>query len=75
RSGERILRKRKLSVTRSGYFVIGPGILEDGDSLCVLPRPDLLFILREKAKWRHASDEYVLIGECYVHGLMIGQII
>ena len=58
---------RKFARTAKGYFVLGPKVLEVGDVVCVLFGGKMPFCLRP---WgRH----YLLVGECYVHGLMGGE--
>ena len=53
--------------TSKGYYVLGPAALEVGDVVCVLPGCKVPFCLRSIG--RH----YLLVGECYVHGLMKGE--
>ena len=55
--------------TGRGYYVLGPVALEAGDVVCVLFGGKVLFCLRLMGK------RYLLIGECYVHGLMKGEMI
>ena len=58
---------RSFARTAKGYFVLGPKVLEVGDVVCVLFGGKMPFCLRP---WgRH----YLLVGECYVHGLMGGE--
>ncbi|KAK2603103.1 hypothetical protein N8I77_009585 [Diaporthe amygdali] len=52
--------------TRSGYYVLGPVALEVGDIVCVLFGCKVPFCLRPM------GERYLLVGECYVHGLMKG---
>ncbi|CAG8942798.1 unnamed protein product [Penicillium salamii] len=53
--------------TRMGYYVLGPGALEIGDVVCVLSGCKMPFCLRPMGSC------YLLVGECYVHGLMKGE--
>lgn len=53
--------------TRSGYYVLGPAALEVGDVVCVLFGCKVPFCLRP------IGERYLLVGECYVHGLMNGE--
>jgi hypothetical protein len=58
---------RAFARTAKGYFVLGPKVLEVGDVVCVLFGGKMPFCLRP---WgRH----YLLVGECYVHGMMGGE--
>lgn len=47
---------------------LGPIMLEVGDIVCVLLGGNLPFVLRNRD-----NDEYCLVGESYVHGLMDGE--
>lgn len=60
---------RIFAKTRRGYFVLGPTVLEAGDVVCVLFGAKVPFCLRPMGK------RYLLVGECYVHGLMNGEAI
>jgi hypothetical protein len=58
---------RVFARTRKGLYVLGPGVMEKDDVICVLLGGKMPFCLRP---W---SDQYLLVGECYVHGYMAGQ--
>ncbi len=62
-------RGRRFGVTKRGYWVLGPGALAEGDIVCVLLGGKTPFCLR------HYERDHVLVGECYVHGLMNGEAI
>jgi hypothetical protein len=66
----RICRSRYFLITEREYLGLGPMTLEVGDIVCVLLGGNLPFILR-----RQGNDEYRLVGESYVHGLMDGEAI
>ena len=55
--------------TGRGYYVLGPAVLEAGDVVGVLFGSKVPFCLRPMGK------RYLLVGECYVHGLMKGEAI
>lgn len=59
---------RSFARTERGYYVLGPGALEAGDVVCVLFGGKVPFCLRPTSGGR-----YLLVGECYVHGLMTGE--
>ncbi|KAG5820150.1 hypothetical protein H9Q71_000688 [Fusarium xylarioides] len=52
---------------KKGYYVLGPSTLEAGDMVCVLFGCKVPFCLRR------VGERYLLVGECYVHGLMKGE--
>jgi hypothetical protein len=59
---------RAFARTAEGYFVLGPKVMEVGDVVCVLFGGKMPLCLQP---WgRH----YLLVGECYVHGLMDGEV-
>jgi hypothetical protein len=58
---------RKFATTSKGYYVLGPKIMMRGDIICVLFGGKTPFCLRQQ------DDHYLLVGECYVHGLMNGE--
>jgi hypothetical protein len=62
-----VTRHRRFAVTTKGYFVIGPDSMVEGDALVVLYGGKTAFALRE------SCDGWILLGECYVHGLMNGE--
>ncbi|KAI3324074.1 heterokaryon incompatibility protein-domain-containing protein [Xylariaceae sp. AK1471] len=60
---------RIFAKTRGDYYVLGPAALEAGDMVCILFGSKVPFCLRPIGKF------YLLVGECYVHGLMRGEAI
>lgn len=58
---------RKLFGTQEGYIGIGDVTLQEGDLVCVLFGGKVPFILRP------ANGRYRFVGECYLHGVMLGQ--
>ena len=63
-----VCHQRKFFITRAGFYGLGPGILELGDTICVIFGMDVPSIVRRKNGHR-----YQYIGECYVNGLMTAQ--
>lgn len=63
------LHGRILARTRRGYYILGPSVLEAGDVVCILFGSKVPFCLRPIGK------RYLMVGECYVHGLMKGEAI
>ncbi|KAF5713019.1 heterokaryon incompatibility protein het-6 [Fusarium globosum] len=58
---------RVFARSKKGYYVLGPSALEAGDVVCVFFGCKVPFCLRR------AGERYLLVGECYVHGLMKGE--
>jgi hypothetical protein len=59
---------RRLFVTNNGYMGLGPTYIEVGDLICVLFGCSVPLILRKQ------NDFYTVLGECFVLGLMDGEI-
>ena len=66
---EGALTQRRFMVTKSGYIGLVPQLTEVGDIICALFGCDTPLVLRP------INDHYILIGECYVHGLMDGELV
>jgi hypothetical protein len=60
-------------ITKGGFFGIGPSIIEEEDPVVILLGADVPFVLREKRKCGVEKEGHVVVGECYVHGLMTGD--
>ncbi|KAH7417920.1 heterokaryon incompatibility protein-domain-containing protein [Cadophora sp. MPI-SDFR-AT-0126] len=58
---------RQLMISKKGYIGLGPVPARQGDLICVLYGCSVPVILRKVDK------HYILVGECYVHGLMDGE--
>ncbi|KAL7781095.1 heterokaryon incompatibility domain-containing protein [Trichoderma afarasin] len=67
RSANGASKNRIFARTTSGYYVLGPAVMEKGDVVCVLFGGKLPFCLRP------IGERYLLVGECYAHGLMEGE--
>ncbi|KAH8669109.1 heterokaryon incompatibility protein-domain-containing protein [Xylariales sp. PMI_506] len=61
---------RQLISTRNGYIGLGPLTADLGDSVFLLRGANVPFVLRKVNK-----DEYRLIGQCYLHGVMYGELL
>jgi hypothetical protein len=69
-----VSRYRKFAVTRSGMFLIGPDTMAVGDVVVVLHGGRTPFLLRpKKGEGEDGGEQWALVGECYVHGLMNGE--
>jgi len=61
--------RRAFTTASRGYIGIGPPSLEPGDGVFVLRGGRVPFILR-----KIRENEFRVVGECYVHGIMYGEI-
>ena len=61
---------RRFAVTSKGYMGLFPRTTEIGDSVCVFLGSHIPFVVR-----RRGGGEFELVGECYVHGIMDGEIV
>jgi len=64
-----ILLGRRFFVTKGGLLGIGPHTIKEGDDVYVVFGADMPMIFRQ------ANEHKVLIGDCYVHGIMQGEAI
>ena len=64
------VHRRRLGMTKQRYLGLFPRGTEVGDQVCVFAGGWVPFVIR-----RHqARDEYQLVGECYLHGIMDGEV-
>ncbi|KAH7400229.1 heterokaryon incompatibility protein-domain-containing protein [Cadophora sp. MPI-SDFR-AT-0126] len=68
---------RKFAVTKGGYMAVLPTMAEVGDVVSVVCGCRYPLLLRRKGGSRGYDGEpcpaYELVGECYVHGIMDGE--
>ena len=60
---------RDFFTTKAGYMGICPASTAVGDQVCLLSGSQVPYILRQN------DQRYQLVGECYVHGIMDGEIV
>jgi hypothetical protein len=60
---------RSRCLTQQGYVGQVPEITQPGDVICIIAGAVVPFTLRRK------EDGYVLLGQCYLHGVMKGEIL
>ncbi|KAI2621417.1 heterokaryon incompatibility protein-domain-containing protein [Hypomontagnella submonticulosa] len=70
RSAMRTIGGRRAFRTLNGFIGFGPGALEVGDKIVVVAGADVPFALRP----REDGKGFTLVGECYVEGLMHGEL-
>lgn len=61
-------RNRRFALSAGGLYVLGPKAMEPGDMIYVFLGGKMPFVIRP---W---GEHWLLVGECYVHGLMDGEI-
>lgn len=64
-----LCRNRSFFVTNDGYFGLAPPGTQKGDVICVLLGCELPLIVRPMV------DTYLLVGSCYVYGMMLGEML
>jgi hypothetical protein len=64
------LDRRVLMTTRTGYLGLAPKAVQQGDVVATLLGCECPIVLRP-----YSDNVFHVIGECYVHGLMDGEII
>lgn len=63
---------RRFAITRRGYFCLVPRGTKTDDMIAVFEQGHIPFVVRRKLS-DQARDEFELIGETYVHGIMKGE--
>ncbi|KAH8591386.1 hypothetical protein B0O99DRAFT_632560 [Bisporella sp. PMI_857] len=58
---------RRFFTTRTGYIGFGPACMREDDIICILRGGRVPYVLREK------DNHWLFLGECYVHGIMLGE--
>jgi len=58
---------RTFFISKKGYMGIGPQALEEVNATCILLGCNVPLLLREK------EDNHLLVGECFVWGLVDGE--
>jgi hypothetical protein len=64
----RVKKQRKIFTTEKHYIGLGPLLVQENDIICLIYGAKVPFLIR-----RRAEGAYLLVGECYVHGLMHGE--
>ncbi|KAF2117512.1 heterokaryon incompatibility protein-domain-containing protein [Lophiotrema nucula] len=74
------LENRQYFCTSTGHLGLGPLGMRVGDLVCTIIDADVPFIIRAKkgqsVGWfrKRRMTHYKFVGECYVHGIMDGEI-
>ncbi len=61
--------KKSFFVTKSGYMGLGPGLIQNGDKVYVL------FGCQHPLLLRKDGNNYLLVGDAYIYGMMRGEMI
>jgi len=64
--------RHNLCVTYGGYIGLLPLTTKFGDDIAIFHGCDTPFIIRYSKA--HGGNSYTLIGECYIHGMMEGEL-
>ena len=67
----RVLAWRRLVTTHGGYIGLVPAGAIEGDVITIVIGCDVSSILRQA---EGETTRFILIGECYVHGIMSGEV-
>ena len=64
-----VAENRRYFATLGGYMGVGPPGMQPGDVVCVFLGGRVPWVIRQMSE-----SSYILVGECYVHGLMDGEV-
>ncbi|KAI1461666.1 heterokaryon incompatibility protein-domain-containing protein [Annulohypoxylon moriforme] len=64
---------RRFFITKRGFIGIGPACMRSGDLVAVILGVPVPFIVRKTGD--QDSENYILLGECYVDGIMEGELV
>ncbi|KAL7806365.1 heterokaryon incompatibility protein domain-containing protein [Trichoderma aethiopicum] len=65
--------------TKYGHMGMGPMLMKEGDEVYIMPGSRVPLVLRPESCCRtracsHSTQRYQLIGDCFVHGVMDGEL-
>ncbi|RWA12865.1 hypothetical protein EKO27_g2232 [Xylaria grammica] len=63
----RAIAGRRLAITDQQYAGLVPRDARYGDKICIIQGFNVPYVLRQ------VGDHYILIGDAYVHGIMLGE--
>ncbi|KAH6697555.1 heterokaryon incompatibility protein-domain-containing protein [Plectosphaerella plurivora] len=65
---------RRFAMTKLGRMAMVPALAEEGDVVALIPGVIVPFLLRlRRSEAVSGQGVYALVGECYVHGVMAGE--
>jgi len=65
-------QNRRFAITAKGYFALVPRGAVAGDRICAFETGHVPFVIRQSKSGEREGFE--LLGECYVHGVMGGEV-
>lgn len=65
---------RRFATTKKGYMGLMPRGAMLGDSVCVIVGAQVPFLVRRVPHDESGTDRYQLLGECYLQGIMNGEV-
>ncbi len=70
------LHQRKFALSKKeGYFMLVPELAKPGDLICIFVGAQTPFLVRQVGGNGMGDQRYELVGECYVHGIMDGEVV
>ncbi|KAI0808826.1 hypothetical protein GGR55DRAFT_696525 [Xylaria sp. FL0064] len=66
---------RRFFTTQNGFFGIGPASIEEKDIVAVVMGVPVPIVLRAVEDLNSDLKKYIVVGECYVHGIMDGELV
>jgi len=66
-AGYNLVKAIRLARSTNGFFAMTPLMTEIGDVICVVEKCRIPMLLRQQ------DDHFVIVGSCYVQGLMDGE--
>ncbi|KAH7333313.1 heterokaryon incompatibility protein-domain-containing protein [Rhexocercosporidium sp. MPI-PUGE-AT-0058] len=63
-----VTHMRAFFISRTGYMGIGPHTIEEHDIICIVPGCNVPLLIRK------VDNQLFLVGECFVWGLMDGEV-
>jgi hypothetical protein len=66
---------RRMFITSRGYIGLGPEHTQIGDEVAILLGGSTPFMLREAVSAKAGETHWNLLGDCYVHGCMDGELV
>jgi hypothetical protein len=67
------IRGRRFSITRKGYIGWVPPFTQEGDLICIFAGIHSPFLVRPHYRGRGLKTAYLLVGACYLNGMMDGE--